>query len=204
MKQFSRYFPHILLAVFLIIWASLAFTPVDRTIWLMENAFSLPVLLFFVVTYPNFRFSNLAYFLIFIWLVLNTIGAYYTFDEVPFDFVNRHFASGRNYFDRLAHFAVGLYAYPFAEFVWRKQYATWKATLLFSLFFIIALAGVYEIVEWLIADFMGETGAEFVASQDDLWDPQKDILADTLGAITALILFVNFSSYNQKKSNLAK
>jgi putative membrane protein len=72
------------------------------------------------------------------------------------------------------------------------------------LFFIIALAGVYEIVEWLIADFMGETGAEFVASQDDLWDPQKDILADTLGAITALILFVNFSSYNQKKSNLAK
>jgi putative membrane protein len=35
----------------------------------------------------------------------------------------------------------------------------------------------------------GEAGIEFLGSQGDIWDAQSDMLCDTLGAITALVLF---------------
>lgn len=36
----------------------------------------------------------------------------------------------------------------------------------------------------------GNAGIEFLGSQGDIWDAQKDMLADTLGAITALIIYL--------------
>ena len=35
----------------------------------------------------------------------------------------------------------------------------------------------------------GNTGIEFLGSQGDIWDAQKDMLADTIGAIFVLGLF---------------
>ena len=49
---------------------------------------------------------------------------------------------------------------------------------------------VWEIVEWLYAAIDGgEVGAAFLGSQGDVWDAQKDILCDTLGALCAAILY---------------
>ena len=36
-----------------------------------------------------------------------------------------------------------------------------------------------------------DAGIEFLGSQGDVWDAQKDMLADTLGAIAALLLFTD-------------
>ena len=36
----------------------------------------------------------------------------------------------------------------------------------------------------------GDAGVEFLGSQGDVWDAQKDMLADTLGAATSLLLFL--------------
>ena len=67
----------------------------------------------------------------------------------------------------------------------------WRLALFFALFFIMSVAASYEIIEWLYAVVEGgNAGIEFLGSQGDVWDAQKDMLADTLGAITALILFV--------------
>ena len=42
----------------------------------------------------------------------------------------------------------------------------------------------YELIEWWYAAADGgASGAEFLGSQGDVWDAQKDMLADTLGAI---------------------
>ncbi|QSA20954.1 DUF2238 domain-containing protein, partial [Vibrio furnissii] len=49
--------------------------------------------------------------------------AKYTFAEVPFDWFNQLIGSERNNFDRVAHFAIGLYAYPIAEYLIRRQLA---------------------------------------------------------------------------------
>ena len=64
---------------------------------------------------------------------------------------------------------------------------------------IIAMAGLWEIVEWLYAVIDGgEAGAAFLGSQGDEWDAQKDILCDTLGAVCSAALFMIL---NRRESN---
>ena len=58
----------------------------------------------------------------------------------------------------------------------------------------VAMAGLWEIVEWLYAAVDGgNAGAAFLGSQGDEWDAQKDILCDTLGALCASVLFLKSS-----------
>jgi putative membrane protein len=60
---------------------------------------------------------------------------------------------------------------------------------LFAIFSIATVAALYEIVEWLYAVAEGgDAGAAFLGSQGDVWDAQKDMLADTLGAVFAVAL----------------
>lgn len=187
----SRYFPHVLAVLYVILWTILAIDPVMRDVWWAENLPVIGVFLLLVFTFNKFRFSNLAYFLMAFWLVLHTIGGHYTFANVPFDFVNDLLGSERNHFDRFGHYSIGFYAYPIAEFLWRKKLAGTWVTVLFSLFAIMALAAGYEIIEWWYAALAGgDAGIEFLGSQGDIWDAQRDMLADTLGAITVLILFL--------------
>ena len=127
----------------------------------------------------------------FLWLVWHTIGGHYTFANVPFDFITNFFDFQRNHFDRIGHVAIGFYAYPMAEFLTRKKYANYVVSSLFRLFFILSIAATYEIVEWIYAVIEGgNTGIEFLGSQGDIWDAQKDMLADMIGAIVSLGLFL--------------
>ncbi len=49
---------------------------------------------------------------------------------------------------------------------------------------------MYEILEWLYAISADpEAGIAVLGSQGDVWDAQKDMLADGLGAIAAVIVF---------------
>lgn len=58
---------------------------------------------------------------------------------------------------------------------------------------IMALANLWELVEWAYAEIDGgDVGAAFLGSQGDIWDAQKDMLADTLGAICAASGFALF------------
>jgi putative membrane protein len=60
----------------------------------------------------------------------------------------------------------------------------------FGVFFIMSLAAGYEIIEWWYAVAEGgEAGLEFLGSQGDIWDAQKDMLSDTLGALSVTVLF---------------
>lgn len=137
----------------------------------------------------RYQFSNTAYVLMFIWLCLHTVGAKYTFAEVPFDWFNNLIGSERNNFDRVAHFSIGLYAYPIAEYLIYKKKLNVKFSCWFALFAIMSLAAGYEIIEWWYAAIAGgDEGIAFLGSQGDIWDAQKDILCDTVGAIVALIL----------------
>ena len=61
---------------------------------------------------------------------------------------------------------------------------------LFPIFAIAAVAGLYEIFEWQYALYSDpKAGLAVLGSQGDIWDAQKDILADTLGATLVIILF---------------
>ncbi|AUI88186.1 hypothetical protein BS333_17665 [Vibrio azureus] len=163
--------------------------PSSFAVWLAEIIPALAILTIIWVISLRFTFSKTAYILMFIWLCLHTIGAKYTFANVPFDWFNQLIGSERNNFDRVAHFSIGLYAYPIAEYLIRQKKLSMTFSTLFALFAIMSLAASYEIIEWWYAALAGgDEGIAFLGSQGDVWDAQKDMLCDTLGAVTALLL----------------
>ncbi|WP_315917716.1 DUF2238 domain-containing protein [Vibrio fluvialis] len=166
-----------------------AIAPSSRAVWIAEILPAMLILAGIWWVSSHQQLSKTAYFLMFIWLTLHTIGAKYTFAEVPFDWFNQLIGSERNNFDRVAHFAIGLYAYSIAEYLIRRQLTNRWIAGAFALFCIMSIAAGYEIIEWWYADLAGgEEGIAFLGSQGDIWDAQKDMLCDTLGAITALFI----------------
>ncbi|USD63732.1 DUF2238 domain-containing protein [Vibrio sp. SCSIO 43140] len=187
-----RYCPILtfLTGFYCLVFAFSAIAPSSRAVWLAEIIPAVGILVLIWAVSRKFQFSKTAYILMFIWLCLHTIGAKYTFAEVPFDWFNQIIGSERNNFDRVAHFSIGLYAFPIAEYVYRKQVMNKLPAMMFALFAIMSLAAAYEIIEWWYAALAGgDEGIAFLGSQGDIWDAQKDMLCDTLGAVTALILF---------------
>ncbi len=183
-------FPHWLAMAFAIFFAVLAIDPVSRTVWAAEMIPVVLVFLALLLGYRYFRFSNIAYALMAFWLFWHTIGGHYTFANVPFDWFNQLLGSERNQFDRVAHYSVGFYAYPAAEWMLRRGHCRYVPANLFALLLVMGVAAGYEIIEWWYAVLAGgDVGIEFLGSQGDVWDAQKDMLADTLGAVTALVLF---------------
>ena len=186
----KQYFPHLLAAIYVVFFIALGISPVSREVWVAEIT---PVVIIFtllVSTFSAFRFSNTAYALLSIWIFWHTVGGHYTFANVPFGWVSDILGSERNHFDRIGHFVIGFYAFAMAEWLLRKKLCDLKLALIFSLFFIMSVAAAYEIIEWWYAVLEGgEAGVEFLGSQGDIWDAQKDMLSDTLGAIASLMLF---------------
>ena len=165
--------------------------PHSRAVWIAEIVPAIGILVLIWIVSRRFTFSNIAYMLMFIWLALHTVGAKYTFAEVPFDWFNELIGSERNNFDRVAHFSIGLYAFSIAEYVHQTKLMAKIPATLFALFAIMSLAAAYEIIEWWYAVLAGgDEGIAFLGSQGDIWDAQKDMLCDTLGAVTSLLLFL--------------
>ena len=160
----------------------------DVNVWYVEISSVVFTVLLLSLTYKKFQFSNLTYFVVFLWIFLHTIGACYTFERVPFIDI---FGVGRNNFDRFAHFIIGFNSLLISEFVWRKKIITSiKYAALGGIIFIMALANFWELIEWLYAEIDGgDVGLAFLGSQGDIWDAQKDMLMDTLGAIIGSIIF---------------
>lgn len=187
----NRTLPLVLLGVYVVVFAVCAIEPYNRDVWWAENIPVIIVVGALIGLSRVHRFSNASYMLMSVFIVLHTIGGHYTFERVPFDWVTDVFGFERNHYDRLAHFSVGFYAYPIAEVLMtRRLVRTRWIVSLFPVFAIATVAGVYEIIEWqyaLSAD--PEAGIAVLGSQGDIWDAQKDILADTLGAILVMSLF---------------
>lgn len=187
---FGRRFPLLLALAYVVFWAVLAIAPVSRAVWWAENLPLMIVFLLLACTYRQYRFSNAAYVMMACWMFWHTIGGHYTFANVPFGWVTEAFGFERNHFDRVGHFMVGFYAFAFAELLDRKGWAVRWVSVLFGLLAVMAVAAGYEIIEWLYAVLEGgDAGIEFLGSQGDIWDAQKDMLADTLGAVSALVLY---------------
>lgn len=54
--------------------------------------------------------------------VLQLVGAHYTFEHVPMEWLMKPLGLVRNPYDRIAHFAVGWFAFPLAELFFRKNW----------------------------------------------------------------------------------
>jgi len=190
-----------LLVFYLLLFVVLAVNPYDRATWWAEN---LPVMIavsLLVVTYQHFQFSNIAYALMALFLCYHTVGGHYTFSLTPFYWGDRLlslldldflFPEGRNNFDRVGHFLVGVFAYPVAELVYRKRWvSSISMAVIFGIFALGFWGALYEVIEMAFAVlYGGDSGTAFLGSQGDEWDAQKDMLLDLLGALSVSVLFV--------------
>lgn len=181
-----------LLSGYAVLFLVLAINPVDRFTWFVENLTVWIIVAVIVGLYrAQRRFSNTAYALMFVLVYLHTIGGHYTFAQVPFDWVTDFFGFERNHYDRLAHFSVGLYAFAVAEWLFEKRLVANRFLLFtYPVFVIATVAMGYELIEWIFAVLANpEAGAAYLGSQGDIWDAQKDMFADTLGALIATTTF---------------
>lgn len=193
MDKPSERAPHVLLTgyIALFIWA--AINPYDRAAWWAENIPIVLLVFALVILYVRgVRLSPLAYVLMSVLPYWHTVGGHYTFERVPFDWFNNLFGFKRNMFDRVGHFSVGFYAFGIAEYLIVRNKMSRVLACTFSIFAIAFVAMSYELIEWLYAAYGGnaQAGADFLGSQGDIWDAQKDMLMDTLGGIVSVGVYL--------------
>ncbi|MDO8561837.1 MAG: DUF2238 domain-containing protein [bacterium] len=189
----KKYFPLLLLAVYVIEFIVAGINPYSRDVWYAENGPIVLLVIAVVILYVRgVRFSNTAYALMFILPFLHTIGGHYTFERVPFDWFNNFFGFERNMFDRVGHFAVGFYALPIIEYlVGRGLVAKKWIAVTYAIFAMAFVAVFYEWIEWWYAELWGgSAGAAFLGSQGDIWDAQKDMFMDVLGAVFSAFAYL--------------
>jgi putative membrane protein len=184
--------PHLLLLGYLMLFVWGAIDPYDRATWWAENIPIVILVASLTIAYGRgVRLSNLAWILMAVLPYWHTVGGHYTFERVPFDWFNDMFGFKRNMFDRVGHFSVGFYAFALVEYLETRNKMSRRLACLFAVFTIAFVAMSYELIEWgYAATAGGESGANFLGSQGDIWDAQKDMLMDTLGAITVTVLYL--------------
>jgi len=188
-----------LIAGFLVLWVALAIAPNDRADWLLENALLLAGVIVLVVTRKMLPLSGISYTTILVFFCLHTIGAHYTYAEVPYDAAFKSLTGHsfdamvgwqRNNYDRLVHFSYGLLlAYPIRELFLRVANVRGFWGYFLPLDLTMSTSMLYELIEWISAVvFGGDLGAAFLGSQGDEWDAQKDMALASLGALIAMTL----------------
>ena len=190
-------FALVLLGLLLVLWVPLAFSPYDRHDWLLENTLLVAAIALLAGTFRSFPLSRVSYALIFVFLCLHTIGAHYTYAEVPYDawfasLTGRSFNSlvgwERNNFDRVVHFSYGLLlVYPIRELFLRIGGVRGFWGYFLPLDLTMSTSMLYELVEWVVAEiFGGDLGMAYLGTQGDVWDAHKDMALASLGALLAM------------------
>ncbi|SDB85893.1 DUF2238 domain-containing protein [Williamwhitmania taraxaci] len=156
--------------------------------WLLENTLTILFLIVITASYKRFKFSDLSYLLICMYLMLHIYGSKYTYAENPFGYYLKDIFNGeRNQYDRIVHFSFGLLlAYPMRELFLRWFKFSKIASWILPIEITLSISGLYELIEWSVADiFFKAQGDAYLGTQGDIWDAQKDMFMAFLGAIIA-------------------
>jgi putative membrane protein len=177
--------------------------------WLLENAPVALGLLFLWATYRVMPLSRVSYTLIFLFTCLHETGAHWTYAKVPYDAwthslfgitLNEELGFTRNHFDRLVHFSYGLLlAYPIREVFLRVANVRGFWGYFLPLDFTASTSMAYELLEWATALVVGfDASNDFLGSQGDIWDAQKDMALASLGALLAMT-FIALLTWRYKR-----
>lgn len=151
------------------------------------------------LSYRRLALSRISYTAIFLFLSVHTVGAHYTYSEVPYETwaraltghsLNDLLGWQRNHFDRFAHFAYGfLLVYPIREILIRVAAVRGVWGYYLPLAITTSTSADYELIEWGAALlFGGELGIAYLGTQGDVWDAQKDMALAGLGALLGMTL----------------
>jgi len=189
----------VLAALFSVLWIAAAFSPMDRSDWILENVLTLLAVIVLATSYRRFTLSRVSYTMIFLFLCMHTIGAHYTYAKVPYDAwwssltgstFNELVGWQRNNFDRVVHFSYGLLlAYPVREMFLRVANVRGFWGYFLPLDLTMSTSMLYELIEWASAVTVGgDLGALYLGTQGDVWDAHKDMALASLGALIAMTI----------------
>lgn len=173
-----------------LVWSGYA--PHDRATWLMEV---LPVLIAAPVLFATrgrLPLTPLLLWLILLHGVILMVGGKYTYARVPLGFwMQDWFGWTRNNYDKIGHFAQGFVPAIVAREVLVRVFRLNPRSLVGFLAVCICLAvsAGYELVEWGAAAALGQGADEFLGTQGDPWDTQKDMAMALIGALAAVTCF---------------
>ena len=186
MLKIGSLYPKILLGSILIILMWSVINPHDLFTWFLEVLPVLIGIMVLVYIYPRFQFSNFVYTLLWLHAIILIVGGHYTYAEMPlFNWLRDFFDLGRNYYDRLGHFAQGFIPAMVTREVLLRQtplkHGKWLNFIIISI--CLALSAAYELFEFATAKLLGATADSFLGSQGDVWDAHADMLLATVGAL---------------------
>lgn len=195
--------PAACLALIIAVFAWSAFGPYDRATWWLEVAPVLIAVPLLLATWKKFPLTTLLYILVAVHSVILIVGGHYTYARVPYmDFLGE----GRNNYDKIGHFAQGFIpAIAVRELLLRTsplKAGKWLAAL--ALFSCMGVSAVYELIEWATAEIAGDGSVEFLGTQGDVWDAQKDMMWCGIGAITALLTLSKLHNRQLEKISPAR
>lgn len=171
-----------------LIWSVI--NPKDLFTWFLEVLPAIIALVVLALSYKKFRLTPLVYSLILIHCIILMVGGHYTYAQVPlFDFFKEILQQDRNNYDKVGHFMQGFVPAMIArEIIIRKNIITiesWRN--FFIICFCLGFSAFYELIEWWIAIYSGESANDFLGTQGYIWDTQSDMAWALFGAILALI-----------------
>jgi putative membrane protein len=144
-----------------------------------------------IATRKRFPLTPLAYWLILLHAIVLMVGGHYTYAEVPAGDWLRDLVGGeRNNYDKLGHLAQGFVpAIVAREILLRNRVIGRRGWLSFLIVCIcLAIAAVYELLEWWVALISEEAAESFLGTQGYVWDTQSDMFLAGVGAVLALLI----------------
>ena len=173
-----------------LVWSGVG--PADRVTWVAETMPAVVGGAVLVGTYRRFRLTTLTYALIWAFALILIVGGHYTYADVPVgNWARDALGLSRNHFDRFGHFFQGVIPAMIAREIYLRRTGLREGGWLFFCCLCVALAisAGYELFEWgYAATFGGKQADDFLGSQGDVWDAQKDMLMALLGAVSSLAL----------------
>jgi putative membrane protein len=168
-----------------------AWRPYDLPTWAMEVAPVVVVLVLLWATHRRFPLTPLLYALIFVHAAILIYGGHHTYARVPLGFwMQEAFGLARNPYDGIGHFAQGFIPAIAARELLLRHTGLARGAWLFAVVVLacLGISALYELIEWGAAVALGQGAEEFLGTQGDPWDTQKDMALAGLGAAAALLL----------------
>jgi putative membrane protein len=199
----SESYPAWLLAALVGWFACWSWRPEHPQDFLLEHILTVLFLGLLIATRRSFPLSHLSYTLIFLFLALHIVGAFYTYSKVPYDrwigaaagwfgfegfSLDRALGFERNHFDRLVHLGFGLLlVYPAREVFLRIAAVKGFWGYYLPVDVVLSFSLVYELLEWGVAMvFAADVGQSYLGTQGDEWDAHKDMALAGMGALITM------------------
>lgn len=195
-------FPFSCLIIVLAVLSWSMIGPYDWPTWVMETLpvwIAIPVLVF---TCKKFPLTNLAYGLIATHAVILIVGAHYTYARVPlFNWIRDSFDMARNSYDGVGHFAQGFIPAVIARELLIRTSDLRPGKWMFTVIVLscLGISAIYELLEWAAAMAAGDGADDFLSTQGDIWDTQKDMALAGIGAVVSLLTLSHFHDKQLRK-----